>query len=105
MLVLRTGRQHLVGTLSHHVCDALAVVAFLWLGGQSALLGVMIQTSTVITTVDVGGIKQTGYRWNLPLDGSMIQEMKQKGWRFMFDRWKKEKCGHGLSLHTTTFLT
>lgn len=54
-LVLRSGSQRLVGTLSHHVCDALAIVAFLWLGGQSALLGVMIQTSTVITTVDVGG--------------------------------------------------
>lgn len=49
MLVLRAWRQRLVRTLSHHVCDALAVVAFLWLGGQAALLGVVIQTSTVIT--------------------------------------------------------
>lgn len=54
-LVLRAGRQRLVGTLSHHVRDALAVVAFLWLGGQSALLGMVIQPSTVITTADVGG--------------------------------------------------
>lgn len=29
--------------------DALAVVAFLWLGGQATLLGMVIQTSTVIT--------------------------------------------------------
>lgn len=51
MLVLRAcgGRQRLVGTLSHHVRDALAVVAFLWLGGQATLLGMVIQTSTVIT--------------------------------------------------------
>lgn len=55
VMVLRAGRQRLVGTLSHHVCDALAVVAFLWLGGQPALLGMVIQTSTVITTADVGG--------------------------------------------------
>lgn len=51
MLVLRAcgRRQRLVGTLSHHVRDALAVVAFLWLGGQATLLGMVIQTSTVIT--------------------------------------------------------
>lgn len=58
-LVLRAGRQRLVGTLGHHVRDALAVVAFLWLGGQSALLGMVIQPSTVITTADVGENKQT----------------------------------------------
>lgn len=57
MLVLRAGRQRLVGTLSHHVRDALAVVAFLWLGGQSALLGMVVQPSTVITTADVEGGK------------------------------------------------
>ena len=57
MLVLRAcgGRQRLVGTLSHHVRDALAVVAFLWLGGQATLLGMVIQTSTVITA---GGKKR-----------------------------------------------
>lgn len=49
MLVLRAWHQCLVGTLSHHVCDALAVVAFLWLGGQATLLGMVIQTSTVVT--------------------------------------------------------
>lgn len=78
MLVLRTGRQRLVGTLSHHVCDALAVVAFLWLGGQSTLLGVMIQTSTVITTVVVGG-GQTITRQNVPLDGSIIEKNEAEG--------------------------
>lgn len=54
MLVLRAcgGRQRLVGTLSHHVRDALAVVAFLWLGGQATLLGMVIQTSTVITAAE-----------------------------------------------------
>ena len=57
MLVLRAGggRQRLVGTLSHHVRDALAVVAFLWLGGQATLLGMVIQTSTVITAVEDRG--------------------------------------------------
>lgn len=56
MLVLRAGggRQRLVGALSHHVRDALAVVAFLWLGGQATLLGVVIQTSTVITATEHG---------------------------------------------------
>lgn len=59
MLVLRTGgrRQRLVGTLGHHVHDALAVVAFLWLGGQATLLGMVIQTSTVITAAEAGGDK------------------------------------------------
>lgn len=57
MLVLRAcgGRQRLVGTLSHHVRDALAVVAFLWLGGQATLLGMVVQTSTVITAAEGGG--------------------------------------------------
>lgn len=56
MLVLRAcgRRQRLVGTLSHHVRDALAVVAFLWLGGQATLLGMVIQTSTVITATGGG---------------------------------------------------
>ena len=50
--VLRAGGggcQGLLWTLGHHVGDALAVVAFLWLGGQAALLGVVIKTSTVVT--------------------------------------------------------
>lgn len=48
-----------MGTLRHHVADALAVVAFLWLGGQAALLGVVVQTSAVIAAVregDNGGL-------------------------------------------------
>lgn len=57
MLVLRAcgERQRLVGTLSHHVRDALAVVAFLWLGGQATLLGMVIQTSTIITAAEETG--------------------------------------------------
>lgn len=61
MLVLRAcgGRQCLVGTLSHHVRDALAVVAFLWLGGQATLLGMVVQTSTVITAAgDKGNMRR-----------------------------------------------
>ena len=54
MLVLRARCQRLVGTLGHHVRDALAVVAFLWLGGQATLLGMVIQTSTVITAAAGG---------------------------------------------------
>lgn len=64
MLVLRGWgvRQRLVGTLSHHVHDALAVVAFLWLGGQATLLGMVIQTSTVITAAGDNGDK-SGMDW------------------------------------------
>lgn len=54
MWVLRAygGCKRLVRTLSNHVCDALAVVAFLWLWGQATLLGMVIQTSTVITAAN-----------------------------------------------------
>lgn len=44
-----------MGTLRHHVADALAVVAFLWLGGQAALLGVVVQTSAVVAAAREGG--------------------------------------------------
>lgn len=103
VLVLRAGRQRLVGTLSHHVRDALAVVAFLWLGGQSALLGVVIQTSTVITATDVGGGGKC-YACSLPLDGGMMQEIEQRPWSkplgvLRLTRiWTKGKCGHGVRL-------
>lgn len=56
--VLRAGGgrgQRLVWTLSHHVRDALAVVAFLWLGGQPTLLGMVVQTSTVVTAAKAKG--------------------------------------------------
>lgn len=67
MLVLRAcgGRQRLVGTLSHHVRDALAVVAFLWLGGQATLLGMVIQTSTVITAAGDRGEKNRKHEQDL----------------------------------------
>lgn len=67
MLVLRAcgGRQRLVGTLSHHVRDALAVVAFLWLGGQATLLGMVIQTSTVITAAGNRGEKNRKHEQDL----------------------------------------
>lgn len=48
-----------MGTLGHHVPDALAVVAFLWLGGQATLLGMVVQTSTVITA----GQRTVGVEW------------------------------------------
>lgn len=48
-----------MGTLGHHVHDALAVVAFLWLGGQATLLGMVVQTSTVITA----GERTVGVEW------------------------------------------
>lgn len=37
------------------MADALAVVAFLWLGGQAALLGVVVQTSAVVAAAREGG--------------------------------------------------
>lgn len=39
-----------MGALGHHVRHALAVVALFWLGWETALFGMVVQTSTVIAS-------------------------------------------------------